>query len=92
MSMKKFTTGVDYWFYNFEMHIVKRGWTVIDDDDIEIFFLWNVTQDIMSNAIDLIRKALTEKVEISGKEFINRIEVAKLGESIPYLAIYKRDE
>lgn len=83
---------LDYWFHQFELVVLKRGWTMIDGHDIAKFSLWNVTEDIMDDAYDLIKRTLTERVTISGIEFTNSIKDAGLGEYIEYLAMYERDD
>ncbi len=82
---------LDYTFYQFELNILNRGWMTIDGHDIQKFVLWNVEDDILLKAENLIETALKEKVDISGKEFADNIKAAVLEEEIKYLAMYERD-
>ncbi len=83
---------LDYTFFQFELNILKRGWTVIDGHDIEKFSFWDVTEDIKKTAKELIYKALEEKIRTSGKKLADALKAVGLEEKIEYLSMYERDE
>ena len=60
--------------------------------DVAKLSLWNVTNNIMVVAVDLIDKVLTEKTKFSGKEFINLFKSVGLEDEIEYMSIYDRDD
>jgi len=44
---------LDYTFYQFELNILNRGWTMIEGHDIQKFSLWNVLDNIMREAMNV---------------------------------------
>ncbi len=56
------------------------------------FLLCNFFQKgVAKNTMNLVETALTEKVDISGKELVDHIKAAGLEEEIEYLAMYERE-
>lgn len=82
----------DYTFYQFELYILKKEWVMAEGIDIESFQLWNVTEDIMEKAEALIKKALTGRINVTGRELADALKAVGLEDEIEYLGMYERDE
>ena len=83
---------LDYWFYQFELNLLKSGWGVIDGHDIAAFHFWNVDVDVMDRAELLIEKSLLQEWKISGKELSGLLIDHQLKEEIKFLRMIERDE
>lgn len=78
---------LDYTFYQFEMKLTKRGWLLIGEHDVECLTLWNVTDDIMDKAGNLIEKVLLKQYVISNEDFAEYIKQAGLSRNMEQLRI-----
>lgn len=86
----QYRAWLDYWFYQFELRILKKGWIMIEDHDIAAFHFDNVTEDIMDRGRSLIEKALEKEWNLSGRELENLLGKYCLESDIDYLWMAKR--
>ena len=73
----------DCWEYDFKMSLFNPGWVKIGGVDTNWFTTPNwVLDDVIGKGSDLIRKALTEPVDISEEKFRKALKKAGLDESL----------
>ncbi len=81
---------LDCWLYNFDMVLMNKNWITIGGHDIERFFCYAVTKDIMNNGKKLIEKVLERSYSISEKEFAEQIERCGLWKEIEEISMVER--
>lgn len=83
--------NISFWTLDYEIDLLRRGWTKIEGYDIERFTLSGLPNTKAGSAIPFIEKALTEQIEISGKEFADKLKKSGLTAYITSIYMYERE-
>ncbi len=82
---------LDYAFYQFELHMLKKGWLTIGGHDIESVLFWNVMEDILSRGRTLIERALEEPRWITEEVLTELLKASGLWEEREWLRMVERE-
>ena len=82
---------LDYTFYQFELHLLKKGWLTIGGHDIESVLFWNVMEDILSRGRTLIERALEEPRRITEEILTEQLKASGLWEEREWLRMVERE-
>ncbi len=83
---------LDYTFYQFELHLLKKGWLTIGGHDIESVFFWNVMEDILGRGRTLIERALEEPRRITEEVLTEQLKASGLWEEREWLRMVEREQ